>query len=129
MGYGYNNWIPNGIQNAGPNDVEKYMMMLEMAYNQQRQRMLEEYNLIQALQGRLGEFSQNAAHKKEKNIISEYEQEMRKLEEIREKRKQLELSSDKQKLEELKDKRKILEVNQEIIKRKIAKKLEDKKDK
>lgn len=129
MGYGYNNWIPNGVQNAGPNDVEKYMMMLEMAYNQQRQRMLEEFNMIQALQGRLGEFSQNAAHKKEKNIISEYEEEMRKLEEIREKRKQLELSRDKQKLEELKDKRKILEVNQEIIKRKIAKKLEDKKDK
>jgi len=129
MGYGYNNWIPNGVQNAGPNDVEKYMMMLEMAYNQQRQRMMEEFNLIQSLQGRLGEFSQNAAHEKEKNIISEYEQEMRKLEEIREKRKQLELSRDKQKLEELKDKRKILEVNQEIIKRKIAKKLEDKKDK
>lgn len=137
LGYSQSNFVnPNFGQNNMPQtsglrneDFEKIMMMLEVAYAGQRKRLIEELGLLKEAKEKNEADEIKALPEKieDKSILSQYEEKMKKLEEVRNKRKQLELSRDKQKLEELKERRKILEVNQELLKRKIAKKLDDKK--
>ncbi len=112
----------SGMQDVnGMSDFEKFKAMLDMYYAEKNKK--QAFENMQSNQS-----SYNASMGGVSANMSQYEQELKAMQQQKARRKQLEQNKNLDKLNELRERRKQLEANQEVLRSKISELLKDNKD-